>query len=283
MSNIKAIAKQFTAKFKSDNVPLLAAALAYYFLLSIVPLFLVCFALIPYFNIHPDDAITFIESALPNELSAIFEENIVRLIETPRSGLLTIGIIGAIWSSSAGMNAFIKVTNEAYEMNETRNFLVVRIIALGLTLSMIIALVIAIIVPIFGNVILQFLDSLFFFSATTALLLQVLRWTVSLIILSGFILILYRVAPNKRLPFKHIIPGTITASFLWQVISLGFSVYVNNFGNYSATYGSLGGIIILLIWFFLTGMILISGAIINVICHQKQQQSDDEKILTSSM
>ncbi|WP_253291510.1 YihY/virulence factor BrkB family protein [Virgibacillus proomii] len=87
------------------------------------------------------------------------------------------------------------------------------------------------------------------------LFFQVLRWLISFIILTGFLLILYRFAPNKQLPFNHIFPEAITASMLWQFISFGFSFYISNFGNYSATYGSLGGIIILLIWFFLTGII----------------------------
>ncbi len=283
MSKLKAYTRLFRSKFKTDNVPLLSAGLAYYFLLSIVPLFLVCFSLIPYFNINPHDAVTFIETALPNELATILEDNIINLVETPHGGILTIGIIGALWSASAAMNAFIKASNEAYEIKETRNAAFIRLIALGLTLSMIAALVIAIIVPVFGDVILQFLDSLLGFSLGMGILFQTLRWLISLTILTGFLLILYRFAPNKQLPFTHILPGAITASILWQFISFGFSFYISNFSNYSATYGSLGGIIILMIWFFLTGMIFMSGAIINVISHSRQSNIYDETTNVSSL
>ncbi|PAV27861.1 ribonuclease [Virgibacillus profundi] len=272
MSKLTNLAKDFMAKFKEDNVPLLAAAQAYYYLLSVVPLLIVCFALIPYFNINPADAVEFMENILPGEIASIFEENIVSLVQTPQGGLLAIGIIGALWSASAGINAFIKSTNEAYDVEETRSFIIVRLIALGLTLGMIIALVVAILLPVFGNVILGFLESLLGLSGVMSILFQVLRWAISIIVLTALLMILYRFAPNKKLPFKHIIPGALVASILWQLISLGFSFYVSNFGSYSATYGSLGGIIILMIWFFLTGLILMIGAITNVLYHRNQNK-----------
>ncbi|MFD2627662.1 YihY/virulence factor BrkB family protein [Oceanobacillus kapialis] len=272
MKKIKAYGKKFMTQFKEDNVPILAAAQAYYYFLSIFPLIIVCFALIPYFNINPQEAVSFIGNILPSEIATIFRENIVNLVNTPRGGLLTVGIIGALWSSSAGINAFIKSTNEAYHVEETRNFLVVRLISLGLTLGMIVTLVIAILVPVFGDVILSFVSSIVGFSGAMEILLQVLRWAVSLLALTGFLLILYRVAPNKRIPFKYIFPGALTASILWLLISLGFSFYVSNFSNYSATYGSLGGIIVLMIWFFLTGIALMIGAVVNVLNYREQQK-----------
>lgn len=272
MSTIKKYSQLFLEKFQTDQVPLLAAALAYYFLLSIVPLFLIGFTLIPYFPISAEEAVSFTNQLLPNELAILLEENIVSIVEVPRGGLLTLGIIGALWSSSAAMNAFIKATNAAYEVEETRNMLIVRLTALILTLSMIFAFIIAITLPLFGDLILQFITSFVVLTSAMSLLFQVLRWLLSITVLTGFLLLLYRFAPNKRLPLKHILPGAITASVLWQLISFGFSFYISNFSNYSATYGSLGGIIILLIWFYLTGMIFLSGAIINVLYNDKRSK-----------
>ncbi|NAO99549.1 YihY family inner membrane protein [Halomonas sp. MG34] len=277
MKKIKAYGKKFIEQFQKDNVPILSAAQAYYYFLSIFPLIVVCFALIPYFNINPQDAVTFIGNILPSEIASVFEENIVSLVDTQRGGLLTVGIIGALWSSSAGINAFIKSTNEAYHVEETRNFLVVRLISLGLTLGMIVTLVVAILVPVFGDVILSFVSSIVGFSGTMEILLQILRWAVSLLAITGFLLILYRFAPNKRIPFKYIFPGALTASILWLLISLGFSFYVSNFSNYSATYGSLGGIIVLMIWFFLTGMVLMIGAVVNVLNYRHHHSVEETR------
>ncbi|WP_182201152.1 YihY/virulence factor BrkB family protein [Paraliobacillus salinarum] len=281
MSKIKAYGQAFFQKFQEDNVPLLAAAQAYYYLLAIVPLLIVCFAIIPYLNISPDDAIEFMEKVLPSEIGSILQENIISLVNTPRGGLLTVGIIGALWSSSAAINAFIKATNQAYEVDETRNFIVVRLIALGLTLGMILALGVSILLPVFGDVILNFVDSFLGLSATMTLLFQVLRWVVSIAVITLILAVLYKTAPAKKFPFKHVIPGAVAASVLWMLVSLGFSFYVSNFGNYSATYGSLGGVIILMIWFFLTGLILMVGAIVNVLYHREQlktEQTTEEEV-----
>jgi membrane protein len=283
MSKTINYAKRFMGKFSGDNVPLLAAAQAYYYLLSIVPLLVVCFALIPYFHIDTNEAIHFIRDSIPSEMASILEDNIISLVETPRGGLLTVGIIGALWSASNAINAFVKASNEAYDVEETRSFILVRLLGLGLTLCMIIGLVIAIILPVFGDVILKFLQTNLGFSSTFSILFQVLRWIISLAILSALLMILYRMAPNKRMPLKHIIPGALTAAILWQLISLGFSFYVSNFGNYTATYGGLGGIIVLMIWFFLTGMILMIGAIINVLYHEDHKEMEKEHTKASNM
>ncbi|WP_338033020.1 YihY/virulence factor BrkB family protein [Lentibacillus sediminis] len=277
MAGLKNFAKDFITKFQEDNVPILAAAQAHYYLLAVFPLLLAGFAIIPYFNINPNDAMSFIGNALPGEIATLFQENIVSLIQQPQGGLLTVGVLGALWSASNGINAFIKSSNAAYDVEETRSFITVRLLALGLTLGMIVALVVAITLPMFGNVILGFVEPFLGLSGSMSILLQVLRWTISIVVLTGILLVLYRFAPNKKIPFRHIIPGALTASVLWQLISLGFSFYVSNFGNYSATYGSLGGIIILIIWFFLTGLILMIGAVINVLYHQRRIRRNPEK------
>lgn len=257
--DIKQFGKEFMKRFSENNTTLLAAALAYYFLLAVFPLLIVGFAIIPYFNISPDDAVGFIGSILPQELASTFEENIVSLVETPRGGLLTVGILGTIWSASNGINAFIQVSNQAFEVEETRPFIKVRGTAVLLTIGLLLAAISSITLLVFGDVIVNFLISFVGISEGTGLILQISRLIMVIVIVTAILLGLYRFAPNKKLSFKHILPGTLTASILWLVSSFAFSIYVSNFGNYSATYGSLGGIIILMIWFFLTGVILLVG------------------------
>src|SRR5690625_7462414 len=99
MSTIINYIKDLIGEFKKDDIPLLAASQAYYYLLAVFPLLIVCFAIIPYFKIDPADATGFLEDILPGEMVSIFEENIISLIETPQGGLLTIGAIGALWRS----------------------------------------------------------------------------------------------------------------------------------------------------------------------------------------
>lgn len=282
MKTIKSYIKQLMEKFSEHNVTLLAAGQAYYYLLSIFPLLIVAFAIIPYLNLDPNQVMEMLEKSLPSGMAEVFEDNIVSLIETPKGGLLTIGIIGALWSASNGVNAFIKSANSAYGVEETRSFIVVRAMALGLTIGLIIALGVAITLPIFGNTIVKYLDMILSLGSSKTILMQILRWAISIIVLTGILLMFYRFAPNKDLPFKDTLPGALVASIAWLLISFGFSFYIDNFGNYSATYGSLGGIIILMMWFFLTGIILMVGALINVIYQQNQQKTDRAKDMKKS-
>lgn len=271
MSTIMSYIKEIITAFKKDNIPILAAAQAYYYLLSIVPLLITCFAILPYLNLEPTEVMRFAEDILPNEIASVLEDNIINIIDTPKNGLLTIGILGTLWSASSGINAFLKSINEAYEIDETRSFIKLRLTALLLTIGLIISFIIALLLPVFGDVILQMVTSIFPMEASFIIILQLVKWIISVLVIAGVLLILYRFAPNKQLPFKHIVPGALTASLLWLLISMGFSFYVAHFGNYSATYGSLGGLIVLMIWFFLTGMILMIGAEVNVLYHKKHR------------
>lgn len=277
MNNLKRYAKELGQEFKKDNVTLLGAAQAYYYLLAIVPLMILLLSLLPFFNIAPESAMEVVENVIPGEMAAIFEDNIVSLVTTPQGGLLGIGILGTLWSASNGINAFIQASNQAYDVEETRSFIKVRLMSLALTIGMILAVVIALVLPIFGNVIIDFINSVVNLPTQTAILFQILRWVISIAAMIIVLSALYHFAPNKTYPFKEILPGALITALLWQIISLGFSFYVGNFANYSATYGSLGGIIVLMLWFYLIGIILMVGAEINVIIHRKNIREKAEK------
>ncbi len=209
---------------------------------------------------------------MPEETAEIFHDQIVSVVTEPRGGLLTVGIIGTIWSASNGINAFIKAQNEAYNVEESRSFIKARLVSIALTFGMIFAFVIALLLPIFGDVIINFINSLVNLPSETEILFRVLRWAFSITVIAAILAALYHFAPNKKIPFTHAIPGALFATIAWQLTSLGFSFYVSNFGNYSATYGSLGGVVILMFWFFLTGIILVIGAEINAVLHRRKTQ-----------
>ncbi len=261
--------KNFIHEFQKDNVPLLAAAQAFYYLLSIVPLLILLLSILPYLNIDPEQALSFIKSMIPSETADVFKENIIKVVQDPKGGLLTVGILGTIWSASSGMNAFITATNLAFEVKEERSFIKVRLLSIALTFGMIFAIVIALILPVFGDVIIQYIQSFLNLPDQTVILFQILRWIISIVVMALVLMSLYHFAPNTKNPFKVALPGALIATLLWQVISLAFSFYISNFANYSATYGSLGGVIILMLWFFLTGLILMVGAEINYLYLQK--------------
>src|SRR5699024_3287425 len=137
--------------------------------------------------------------------------------------------------------------------------------------SMIIVFFITMVFSVFSTLMLDFLKNFVDIDYTFSGVFQVLRWVFALLFISVFLFLLYRYAPNLNLPIAHVMPGTITVSILWQIITFGLYIYVKNFGAFSAIYGSVGVFIIIMVWFFLTGIILMVGAIINVMYHEYKQ------------
>lgn len=278
MSKAMGFVKELGSEFKKDKATTLAAAQAYYYLLAIVPLLILLLAILPYLQIDPQRAVDFIGTILPGEVASTFQDTIVSVVTTPSGGLLTFGILGTLWSASNALSAFINATNQAYGIEETRSFIKLKATAIVLTLGMLIAVIVALVLPIFGGTIIDMIKSFFSLPEQTEIIFQVLRWVISIAVMSIVLAFMYKFAPDKRFPFKEVIIGAVIATVLWQVVSLGFSIYVANFSSYSATYGSLGGLIVLMLWFFLTGLILVIGAEINAILHRRRLAASPEAV-----
>lgn len=260
----------------------LAAQQAYYYFLSLIPMLILLVSIVPYLNIDPNKALAFMDNVLAPETAQLIKDNILTIISNESGGLLTFGIIGTIWSASSGMDAFIRAMNIAYDVEETRSFIKIRLISIFLTLGLILSIVVALVLPIFGQVIFDFVQSFIPVSEQFEVIITILRWGIAGIVIIGFLMTLYLVAPNKRFPWKHVIPGAVFAALLWLVGSIAFSFYVSNFGNYTATYGSLGGVIVLMLWLFLTGLTFVLGGEINAVYHrEKSQKLSTQKAVSS--
>ncbi|WP_415816299.1 YihY/virulence factor BrkB family protein [Mesobacillus thioparans] len=260
--------KSLLGELKKDRATGLAAQQAYYYMLALFPMLILLIAIVPYLNIDPQKAINVINQLLPEESAQLLRDNVVKLVSERNGGLLTFGIIGTIWSASNGMNAFMKAMNIAYDVEETRSFIKARLVSILLTIGLILAFIVALLLPVFGNVILDTVQTIIPIPEPYDIIFNVIRWVIGIAVMVAVLTGLYRIAPNKHYPFKHVLPGAIFATIVWQLISLGFSFYVSNFGNYSATYGSLGGVIVLMLWLFLTGLALVLGGEINAIYHR---------------
>lgn len=269
LKSLFAFGKELNQEIKEDRATGLAAEQAYYYMLSLFPLLILLLSILPYLQIEPQKAIEFINNFLPSESTEVLEENIVTIVSERNGGLLTVGILGTIWSASNGMNAFIHAMNIAFDVEETRNFIKARLISIVLTLVLIFAFIVVLVLPVFGSTIINMIEYVVPLSESFESLINLLRWVVALAVLVIVLTTLYRFAPNKQYPFKQVIPGAVSATIIWLAISLGFSFYVSNFGNYSATYGSLGGVIILMLWLYLTGLTLVIGGEINALFHKR--------------
>ena len=238
--------------------------MAYFFLLSLFPLLIFLVTLVPYLPITQQDILNVVRDFAPGETMKLIETNIYEI--TQRNGkLLSFGIIATLWSASNGINAVVKAFNKAYDVKETRHFIIARGMAILLTFAMIFVFVLALLLPVFGRQIGFFISSEFGLSGQFLAIWNMIRWLVSPFILFVVFTGLYWIAPNKKLKCISVVPGAIFATVGWVLSSLAFSYYVSSFGNFSATYGSIGAIIVLMIWFYISGIIIILGGEINAI------------------
>ncbi|HLR80854.1 MAG TPA: YihY/virulence factor BrkB family protein [Bacillota bacterium] len=263
--------KQLYKRMIADDIFGLAAQLAYFFLLSLFPLLLFIMTLIGHLPIDEQSFIDLLATVAPEETMDLINENISRLVNEQNSGLLSISFIGTLWSASNGVNALTRAFNRAYEVEEDRTFIVSRLIAIVLTVAMVGIIVIAILLPVLGRMIGVYLFSFFGLSDDFVRIWGTLRWGMTSVVFFIVFLALYRLAPNERIKLKEVVGGALFATISWQLVSWGFSFYVDKIGDYSATYGSLGAVIVLMIWFYISGLIIMIGGIINVIIRDYRQ------------
>lgn len=258
-----------------DEIFGLSAQLAYYFLLSLFPFLIFSLALLSYLGISSDQVLGLVESYAPEEAFHLIKRSLPDILDVRHGYLLSFGVLATIWSASNAINAIIRGLNRAYKVKESRNFFLARGMAILLTIAMIVIIIVALVLPVFGDVIGDFIFSHLQLEASNfEALWYVLRWLFSFLLIVVVISCLYYFAPNKKLSLKDVLIGAVIAAVGWQVASLGFSYYVGNFSAYSATYGSLGGIIILMIWFYLTAMIILMGGEINATNHYLREGHD---------
>ncbi len=252
----------FINRFQENETLDAAATLAYYFLLSLFPLLIFTFSILPYVGVDHKDAVNLLQRIMPDDAMKMIQNNLDHLF-SKNGGLLSIGVLATLWPASNAINALIRALNRAYEVKESRSFIVARLMAIFLTIAMIIVIVITLVINVFGPVLGKFISSYFGLSSGFMTVWNLLSLLVSFIIVIIVFACLYLFAPNKRLKVKEVIVGSVTAAVGWQVASYLFSVYVSNFANYSNTYGTLGGIIILMLWFYITALIIVLGGEIN--------------------
>ncbi|MBT2727565.1 YihY/virulence factor BrkB family protein [Neobacillus sp. C211] len=256
-----------------DDLPGLSAQLAYYFLLSLFPLLIVLFTLLPYIPIPHQDMLGIVRDFAPVEAMDLIEKNVHDIMNHRNGGLLSFGIIGTIWSSSNGISAIVKAFNKAYNVKESRSFIVSRGMAILLTFGMIFVLILAIVLPVFGREIGVFLFSQMGYTTEFIKVWDTLSWLVSAIILFLIFTGLYWIAPNVKIKCRSAFPGAAFATVGWIISSIGLTFYVGNISNYSLTYGSIGAIIVLMIWLYISAFIIILGGEINAFYSEKNRKN----------
>jgi len=256
-----------------------ASEVAYRFFLAIFPFFIFLAALggilADAFSVQDptEEVMSFLGSAVPSEAEDILRTQLTEVTQNQNPGLMSIGFIGAVWAASSAIGTLIKGFNRIYEVDESRPIWIRYGLAIGLTLFGGVAMLAAIVLLIAGQAYGTEIAAELGFEGTAATVLNIARWPIIVALLILATAVLYWAAPNVSLPFRLISPGAAVFVLTWIVASYLFGLYVSNFGNYNATYGALGGIVILLFWFYLTGFLLLLGMEINAyVARQKMPE-----------
>jgi membrane protein len=242
-----------------------AAQLAYYFLFALFPFLLFLTTLLGYLPVPNliDNIMLLLARALPREALGLIQDNVHALVTQPKGGLLSFGIIAALWTSSSAIMAITAGLNQAYGVEESRPWWKVRIVAVVLILGSSLFVIAATVLLIFGPQLGTWLASSIGLGDMFTVAWNIARWIIIPLCLIVALASLYYFAPDVEQQWRWITPGSVCAVIGWILASLGFSYYVNNFGSYNTTYGSIGAVIVLLTWLYVTGFFILVGGEIN--------------------
>jgi membrane protein len=261
--------KRTFREFKEDNLTDWAAALTYYSVLSIFPALI---ALLSIVGLVADPAT--ITKVLEETLAAVGPASVVEQFKGPidtitssesKAGLgLLLGVLGALWTASGYVGAFMRASNAIYEIEEGRPFWKLRPLQLLVTLVMVLMLAVIVLGLVVSGPVAEAIGGAVGLGDTAVTVFQWGKWPVLLVMVMVMLALLYYAAPNAKLPgFKWISPGSIVAVVVWLLASAAFAFYVANFGSYDKTYGTLGGVVSFLVWMWITNLAVLFGAELN--------------------
>src|SRR4051812_15165168 len=249
----------------ADNILGWAAELAYYFFLALFPALLFFVALASFFPVHNimDQVLGALGRFAPGEVLSLVREQLLQISKNNNGGLLTLGLIGTIWSASSGMSSVMSTLNQAYHVAEGRSWVRVRVTAILLTCALAVFVLISFALVLVGPAAADKVAGWVHLGPAFAWTWKILQWpVVALLIVTGFAIVYY-VGPDVKQDWVWITPGSVFATVLWLLASLGFRWYASAFGNYQKTYGTIGGVIAALLWFYVSGLALLVGAEMN--------------------
>ena len=248
-----------------DDAAGLAAQLAYYFFLSLFPALLFIVALASFFPLYnfTDELIRLLGPVAPAAVITLLQEQLTSLSNSGDGGLLSVGLLMALWSSSAAMVSVIDAMNRAYDIEESRPWWKGRLTAIALTIGLALFILTAFALIVAGPWLAGYVGRQIGLAPVFTLTWKFLQWPVVFLLASTGFGLVYYYAPDAEQEWAWITPGALTATLLWLLASLVFRFYVVNFGNYEEAYGTLGAIILTLLWFYITGLVMVIGAELN--------------------
>ena len=256
-----------------------AGELAYFVLFSLFPILLVIANIIPLFPIDVNAVLSYMETAVPADVYSVIEPVLIGYLNSSSGGVISIGLITALWSASKAFNSLQNLLNEVYGVEPRNNFILVRLVSLLIQLAIVSIVGVIVFIFVFGEYIVSFIEDLL--SIDLGIIMQILqlRWLILLIVLVSLFMAVYFLVPNHHLGIKYAIPGAVFATVGWLVLSQGFSIYIQFAGGDAAANATFGVFIVLMLWLYLAAMIILLGGLVNTIYFEyKNGQTVQEAI-----
>ena len=272
----KDVVQRLLEGIRNDDVSGLAAEIAYRFLFAVFPfgLFVAALASFGAGWLHVQNPAQMIVDGLgdnlPPSIADGLRPELERLLGTSQPGLVTFGALTALWAATGGTNALVKGIHRAYEVPEQRPFLLRYAVAIGLTILAAAGAILSFVTIVGGAVVTQQAAQQIGLGDQAFVMLQLLRWPAVFVVLTGAAAILYRYAPSVVVPWRAIIVGAAVFALGWLVATAAIGFYATNVANYGATYGSLGAVIVMMLWFYgSAAMLLIGAEVTAAIAHDR--------------
>ena len=263
-----ALLKRLWTRISEHNLLGRSAQLSYYFLLALCPLLIFLVTLLGYFaqagSQLRDTMLRYLGQVMPDAAVMLVHSTLDEISAGRGTGKLSFSLLAALWVASSGMAAISDTLNVAYNVKETRPWWNVRLISIALTVTLAVLIITALAIVLYGGRIGDGLATRLGYTNAFTLAWQLLQWPIALAFLLLAFDLIYYIAPNVRGRYwRWWTPGSAIAVGLWLLISFGLRVYLHFFNSYSVTYGSLGALIVLLLWLYLTGFAILIGGEIN--------------------
>ena len=278
--------KATVQEFVRDDALGLAAQLAYYLILAIFPFILFLVAVLDAFGSSSpqfvNELFDYLRRVMPAQVFDLIEAYTERTLrnEDTAPGLLSVGILGTIWAASGAFAALINALNRAYDVQETRPFWKVRGIAILMTLGLSVLVLGGVLLLIAGPSIGETIAEVFTLDDEFVIVWNVVRWPAALLFMVATVALLFYFAPDAGQPFRWITPGGFVGIALWVLASLAFNLYLgSDFNTYDKTYGSIGTVIVLLLYLYISSLAILFGATLNATLVRMKEEISGEQIL----
>ena len=276
------LAKRVWKEIQEDQVLGRAAELSYYFLLALFPFLIFLTSVIGLILGSGNDTrqmlFDYLARVMPPAAYQLISQTMIEVSSASSGGKISFGLLAALWAASNGMTAITTSLNSAYDVEETRPWWKQRLVAIALTMVLSVLIILALILVVAGGWIAEWLAAHFGLGSTFPVAWKIIQWPIILFcIILAFALIYYFAPDLHDQKWQWLTPGSAIGVALWLLVSIAFRVYLNFFDSYSATYGSLGAVIILMLWLYFTGTaVLIGGEINSEIEHAAAQQGEPD-------